>query len=95
MGSVGPYGFADLYWQFYATKRDRLDLCNARSRTSRSISNGFVPYQAMSLVVTSPTSEIDEAIARLIAARAVRSRTLLVAPDGRSKFWLIETGPGS
>ncbi len=31
MGSVGPYGFADLYWQFYATKRNRLDLL---SRTS-------------------------------------------------------------
>ena len=95
MGSVGPYGFADLYWQFYATKRNRLDLL---SRTTADLTLDLEKVRALppsSLVVTSPSPQIDDALARLTTAGEVRSRKLLVAPDGRSKFWLIETGPGS
>lgn len=95
MGSVGPYGFADLYWQFYATKRNRLDLL---SRTTADPTLDLQRVRALpplSLVVTSPSPEIDDALTRLTTAGEVRSRKLLVAPDGRSKFWLIETGPGS
>ena len=38
-GSVGPYGFSDLYWQFYAIKRHRETFCREPSRRSRSISS--------------------------------------------------------
>jgi hypothetical protein len=95
MGGVGPYGFADLYWQFYATKHDRLDLL---SRTRAELNLDLERVRALppsSLVVTSPSPEIDAALTRLTTAGEVRSQKLLVAPDGRSKFWLIETGPGS
>lgn len=91
LGSVGPYGFGDLYWSFYAIKHHREDLL---TRTVSDVS--FTPGRIRalpdaSLVVTSPSPERDVTIDRMVAAGEVRSKTLVTAPDGVSRFWILET----
>lgn len=95
IASVGPYGFSDLYWQFYVTKHHREDLL-ARTAIERELHfDRIALLPPSSLVVTSPSPSTDKAISRMITSHELRSKRLVVAPDGRSKFWVLETGPGS
>ena len=91
-GSVGPYGFADLYWQFYAIKHGRQDLLGRSSGDLELRSDRIEALPAGSLVVTSPAPAIDAAITRLREAGVISDARLLTAPDGRSTFWLLRTG---
>jgi hypothetical protein len=91
LGSVGPYGFGDLYWKFYTIKHHREDLL---TRTVADVA--FEPARVrnlpdMSLAVTSPSPETDHAIERMLAAGEIRDKTLVTAPDGASRFWILET----
>ena len=76
-GSVGPYGFCDLYWQFYAIKRHREDLL---SRTIAEVTLNFERLAALppsSLVITGPSPATDEAIVRMMTTHQLRSQRLL------------------
>lgn len=90
-GSVGPYGFADLYWQFYAIKHGRTDLLQRSAGELQFDAQRVVAMPPASLVVTSPSPEIDAAIQRLRESGAVDDARVLTAPDGRSTFWLLRT----
>jgi hypothetical protein len=92
LGNVGPYGFSDLYWRFYAIKHNREDLL---ARTISEVE--FEPDRvrtlpAASLVVTSPSLRTDSAIERMFNSGELRDKTLIRAPDGASSFWILETG---
>lgn len=94
MADVGPYGFADLYWQFYTVKHNRTDLLPLSTAELMFDPERVRNLPDSSFVVTSPSSGTNAAIEQLTAAGALRSRTLLTAPDGRSQFWLLETHRG-
>jgi 4-amino-4-deoxy-L-arabinose transferase-like glycosyltransferase len=92
LGGIGPYGFGDLYWTFYAIKHDRLDLL-ARTISDVGLEADRIRHLPdASLVVTSPSPERDRLIAGMVSAGTLRDRTLVSAPDGASKFWILETG---
>ena len=94
-GSVGPYGFADLYWQFYAIKHGRPDLLTRSAGDLDLRIDRIEGLPAGSLVVTSPAPAIDAAITRLQASGVLAQANRLTAPDGRSTFWLLRTrAPG-
>jgi len=91
LSNVGPYGFSDLYWTFYTIKHHREDLL---ARTTSDVA--FEPDRVRrlpdaSLVVTSPSPGTDDAIARMLSAGDLRDRTLVTAPDGATRFWILET----
>ena len=91
IADVGPYGFADLYWQFYAFKHDRGDLLNVTVAEK-----AFDPARAgqlpdASLIITSPSARMDETIDRMMAAGELADKTLITAPDDFSRFWILET----
>jgi 4-amino-4-deoxy-L-arabinose transferase-like glycosyltransferase len=91
LGQVGPYGFADLYWTFYALQYHREDLI-----AHTTSDNAFDPARLRalpggSIAVASPSPAIDGVVASLQAAGELRDRTLVTAPDGRSRFWVLET----
>lgn len=91
LAAVGPYGFADLYWQFYTLKYHRPDLI-AQTTSAQHFEPDRVralPYG--SLVVTGQSPAIDRDIAALVDSGAIAAHTLLTAPDGRSRFWILET----
>jgi 4-amino-4-deoxy-L-arabinose transferase-like glycosyltransferase len=93
VGNAGPYGFNDLYWTFYAIKHHRDDLL---ARTVSTVE--FEPDRVRdlphgSLVVTSPSPQSDAVIDVLLASGALRDKVLVTAPDERSMFWILETGP--
>ncbi len=94
LAAVGPYGFADLYWQFYTTKHNRTDLLSLSTAESTFDPERVRHLPDTSLVVTSPSPVTDAAIDQLMAAGNLRSKALLTAPDGRSQFWLLETRRG-
>ncbi len=92
VAQVGPYGFADLYWEFYAHKYHREDLLQ-RTTTETMFSRERVrQLPAASLVVTSPSPQLNDTIDRMLADGEISSKTLLTAPDGFSRFWVLETG---
>jgi 4-amino-4-deoxy-L-arabinose transferase-like glycosyltransferase len=92
LGNVGPYGFGDLYWTFFAIKHHRQDLL------ARTVSNPeFEPDRVRnlppaSLVITSPSPQTDTIIDRMLTSGELGGKTLVAAPDGLSTFWVLETG---
>ncbi len=91
LGNIGPYGFGDLYWTFYALKHHREDLL-ARTIADGGFEVGRIrALPDTSLVVTGPSPQIDQAIEAMMAAGQLRERTLVTAPDGTSRFWILET----
>jgi hypothetical protein len=89
---VGPYGFADLYWTFYTIKHHREDLLARTTSHDVLEPTRIRTLPADSLVVTSPSPHADAAIDRMVAAGDLRNKTLVTAPDGVSKFWILEKG---
>ena len=94
LGKIGPYYYGELFWKFYLIKHHREDLL---ARTVADME--FKPERVRtlppgSLVITSPTRQIDVEIDQLTAAAVVKDKQLLKAPDGAPIFWILETsGP--
>jgi 4-amino-4-deoxy-L-arabinose transferase-like glycosyltransferase len=91
LGRIGPYPGGDLYWWFYLLKHHREDLL---ARTIPALD--FPPDQIRalpnsSIVITSPTKEIDQAIGEMSRRGELQARELLKAPDGSPIFWILET----
>jgi hypothetical protein len=91
LGKIGPYYYGELFWKFYLIKHHREDLLQ---RTIADME--FKPERVRtlppgSLVITSPTRQIDEEIDGLAASGVVKGRELVKAPDGAPIFWILET----
>jgi hypothetical protein len=93
VGPIGSYGDAGLYWRFYAIKHQRDALL------TRTIENE--PFEAArirrlppgSVVVASPSSEIDSLVRQMEAAGEIAPKDddgLIRAPDGTPLFWVLE-----
>jgi len=92
LGKIGPYAFGDLYWKFYLIKHHREDL-EARTIPDLAFNPDRVrTLPAGSLVITSPSRDIDAKVDELVAAGVLTNRELLNAPDGAPVFWIFETG---
>jgi len=92
LGKIGPYYYGELFWKFYLIKHHREDLL---PRTIADME--FKPERVRtlppgSLVITSPTRQIDQQIDELVASGVVNGRELLKAPDGAPVFWILQTG---
>jgi len=92
LGKIGPYYYGELFWKFYLIKHHREDLLH---RTVADME--FKPERVRtlppgSLVITSPTRQIDQQIDELAARGVVSGRELLKAPDGAPIFWILQTG---
>ena len=91
MGRLGPYFYGELFWKFYLIKHHREDLLPL------TVADGdFKPDRVRalppgSLVITSPTRQIDGEIDQLAASGVLKDRQLLKAPDGAPIFWILET----
>lgn len=94
IAGAGPYGFSDLYWQFYLAKHQRTDLLPLSTAETAFDPERVRRLPDTSLVVTSPSPGTDAAIDQLMTDGSLRTRTLFTAPDGRSQFWLLETRRG-
>ena len=94
LAQVGPYGFSDLYWTFYAIKHNRQDLLARTTSDVELRPDGLASLPDGSLVVTGFSPQSDAVIDRLLASGALRHKTLVTAPDNRSTFWILETGAG-
>jgi 4-amino-4-deoxy-L-arabinose transferase-like glycosyltransferase len=92
LAHVGPYGFSDLYWTFYATKHHREDLLARTTTDVEFRPDSIANLPDHSLAVTSPSPEADAAIDRLLASGVVRHKTLMTAANERSMYWILETG---
>jgi 4-amino-4-deoxy-L-arabinose transferase-like glycosyltransferase len=91
LGKIGPYYYGELFWKFYLIKHHREDLL---PRTVADME--FKPERVRtlppgSLVITSPTRQIDQQIDELVASGVVNGRELLKAPDGAPVFWILQT----
>jgi 4-amino-4-deoxy-L-arabinose transferase-like glycosyltransferase len=92
LGRIGPYYYGEQFWKFYLIKHRREDLL---ARTVADME--FKPERVRtlppgSLVITSPTRQIDRQIDELAASGVVSGRELLKAPDGAPIFWILQTG---
>lgn len=92
LGKIGPYGFGDLFWTFNVIRDNRQDIL---ARTIPDLE--FKPDRIRSLptgsiVITSRSTEIDQAIDRMEAVGELERRELLNAPDGTPVYWILERG---
>lgn len=90
LGKIGPYGFGDLFWTFNVIRDERHDMLE---RTIPDLE--FKPERIRSLprgsiVITSPSGEIDAAIDRMVTAGELARQELLKAPDGTPVYWILE-----
>jgi hypothetical protein len=92
LGKIGPYYYGELFWKFYLIKHHREDLLQRTVADMEFKPERVRTLPAGSLVITSPTRQIDQQIDALAASGVVQGRELLKAPDGAPIFWILQTG---
>ena len=91
LGRLGPYFYGELFWKFYLIKHHREDLLPLTVADGEFKPDRVRALAPGSLVITSPTRQIDGEIDQLAASGLLKDRQLLKAPDGAPIFWILET----
>ncbi len=91
LGRLGPYFYGELFWRFYLIKHHREDLLPLTVADGEFKPDRVRALPPGSLVITSPTRQIDSEIDQLAASGVLKDRQLLKAPDGAPIFWILET----
>jgi hypothetical protein len=91
LGKIGPYYYGELFWKFYLIRHHREDLLQRTVAEMEFKPDRVRTLSPGSIVITSPSKQIDGEINDLTAAGVVKERQLLKAPDGSPIFWILET----
>jgi hypothetical protein len=93
LGTIGSYGGAGLYWRFYLITHNREDLLARTIEGQPFERNRIRQLPSGSLLITSPSVQVDRTIEQMEAAGEVRRdgrNSLIRAPDGTPLFWVLE-----
>jgi hypothetical protein len=85
-----PGGLAELFWQFYTVKHGREDLLGHTIPALAFDPAAIAALPAGSIVITTPSREIDAGVNALLTQGVVTNPELVRAPDGTPVFWILD-----